>query len=119
MPIWLTIFLSCGGSTLCSLLVTLIFNSIVNSQKKRKEEREQLVNEIKNENKEMREGMQALLRDRLYELNGKCIRKKYASVSEKENFENMYKRYHNLGQIGVMDATYKKFMSLPLKDKGE
>lgn len=117
MPIWLSIFLACGGSTLCSLLTTLIFNSIVNSSKKRKEEREELIKQIKNENKEMKEGMQALLRDRLYELNGKCLRKRYATVSEKENFDNMYNRYHNLGQNGVMDATYKKFMTLPLKNK--
>lgn len=119
MPIWLTIFLACGGSTFCSLLVTLIFNSIVNSSKRRKKEREKLVRELQSTDKELKEGMQALLRDRLYELYGKCIRKKYATIEERNNFNNMYQRYHNLGQNGVMDDIYHKFMKLPTKEQYE
>ena len=119
MPIWLTIFLACGGSTLCSLLVTLIFNSIVNSSKRRRQEREELIKELKGTDKELKEGMQALLRDRLYELFGKCVRKKYATIEERTNFVNMYTRYHNLGQNGVMDDIYHKFMKLPTKEQIE
>ncbi len=119
MPIWLTIFLACGGSTFCSLLVTLIFNSIVNSSKRRKKEREELVKELQSTDRELKEGMQALLRDRLYELYGKCIRKKYATIEERNNFNNMYQRYHNLGQNGVMDDIYHKFMRLPTKEQIE
>lgn len=117
MPIWLTIFLSCGGSTLCALIVTLVFNSIVNSSKRRREDREKLISELRNDNKEMREGMQALLRDRLYGLYGKCLRKKYATIEESNNFINMYNRYHNLGQNGVMDNIKEKFLSLPTKEQ--
>ena len=119
MPIWLTIFLACGGSTLCSLLVTLIFNSIVNSSKRRRKEREELVKELQSTDRELKEGMQALLRDRLYELYGKCIRKKYATIEERTNFDNMYRRYHNLGQNGVMEDIYHKFMRLPTKEQIE
>ena len=119
MPIWLTIFLACGGSTLCSLLVTLIFNSVVNSSKRRRQERAELVKELKETDKELKEGMQALLRDRLYELFGKCVRKKYATIEERTNFVNMYTRYHNLGQNGVMDDIYHKFMKLPTKEQVE
>jgi len=117
MPLWLTIFLACGGSTLMSLVVTLIFNSIVNSSKRRKKEREELINELKETDKELKEGMQALLRDRLYELYGKCIRKRYATIEERNNFLNMYTRYHNLGQNGVMDNIKEKFLSLPTKEQ--
>lgn len=117
MPIWLTIFLALGGSTFCSLLVTLIFNSIVNSAKRKKKEREEFINELKNTDRELKEGMQALLRNELYELYGKCIRKKYATIEERTNFDNMYRRYHNLGQNGVMDDIYHKFMKLPTKEQ--
>lgn len=119
MPTWLSIFLACGGSTLCSLLVTLVFNSIVNSSKRRKKEREELVKELQSTDKELREGMQALLRDRLYGLYGKCIRKKCATIEERNNFNNMYQHYHNLGQNGVMDDIYHKFMRLPTKEQIE
>lgn len=119
MPVWLTIFLACGGSTLCSLLVTLIFNSVVNSSKRRRRAREELIAELKGTDKELKEGMQALLRDRLHVLYGKCIRKKYATIEERNNFNNMYQCYHNLGQNGVMDDIYYKFMRLPTKEQIE
>lgn len=61
-------------------------------------------------------GVQALLRDRLYEQYDKYHDDKgYAPVWVKNNFENMYKRYHNLGENGVMDQHYKDFMKLPDK----
>ena len=34
-----------------------------------------------------------------------------------DNFENMYKQYHNLGVNGVMDDLYDKFMNLPLEKR--
>lgn len=119
MPVWLQILLALGGSTFISLTATLIFNSIVNSRRRRKKDREELVKELKGTNAELKEGMQALLRDRLYELFGKCIRKKYATIEERNNFSNLYTRYHNLGQNGVMDNIYKKFMALPTKEQYE
>ena len=36
-----------------------------------------------------------------------------APIYARENFENMYQRYHNLGANGVMDDYYKKFMEIP------
>lgn len=61
-------------------------------------------------------GVQALLRDRLYELYDKYYESKgYAPVWVKNNFEHMYKRYHALGENGVMDQHYAEFMRLPDK----
>lgn len=117
MPVWLSIFLACGGSTLCSLAVTLIFNGVVNSNKRRRKDREELIKELKSTDCELKQGVQALLRDRLYELYGKCIRKRYATIEERNNFINMYKHYHNLGQNGVMDNIKEKFLSLPTKEQ--
>ena len=65
-------------------------------------------------------GVQALLRDRLYEQYDKYHDGKgYAPVWVKNNFENMYKRYHALGENGVMDQHYAKFMKLPDKPVGK
>ena len=63
-------------------------------------------------------GVQALLRDRLYAYYNKYSELKYAPIYAKENFENIYKQYHNLGNNGVMDDIYRKFMELPTEREG-
>ena len=60
-------------------------------------------------------GIQALLRDRLYQSYLHYTEKGYAPIYARENFENMYKQYHNLGANGVMDDLYDKFINLPLE----
>lgn len=64
-------------------------------------------------------GVQALLRDRLYKYYNKYSELKYAPIYAKENFENIYKQYHNLGNNGVMDDIYRKFMELPTENESE
>ena len=58
-------------------------------------------------------GVQALLRDRLYQMYAHYMERGSAPIYARENFENMYQRYHNLGANGVMDDYYKKFMEIP------
>ena len=58
-------------------------------------------------------GVQALLRDRLIWTYKHYCEKGYAPIYAKENFENMWKQYHNLGVNGVMDGLHEKFMILP------
>lgn len=58
-------------------------------------------------------GVQALLRDRLYQMYAHYTERGTAPIYARENFENMYQRYHNLGANGVMDDYYKKFMDIP------
>lgn len=59
------------------------------------------------------QGVQALLRDRLYQSYNYHNDKGYAPIHAKENFENMWTQYHNLGVNGVMDGIHKDFMKLP------
>lgn len=61
-------------------------------------------------------GVQALLRDRLIHLYNKHAEKGYAPIYAKENFNNMYTQYHNLGENGVMDEIKDKFLALPDKE---
>jgi hypothetical protein len=58
-------------------------------------------------------GVQALLRDKLYDKYDKYTELGYAPIRARENFENIWLQYHNLGKNGVMDDIHKKFMSLP------
>ena len=58
-------------------------------------------------------GVQAILRDRLRVEYENAIHAGYASLPDKDNFENMYKQYHNLGVNGVMDGVHDIYMSLP------
>lgn len=58
-------------------------------------------------------GVQALLRDRLYQSYTHYSERGYAPIQARENFENMWRQYHNLGKNGVMDSIHEKFMDLP------
>lgn len=67
-------------------------------------------------------GVQALLRNCLIEEYNKYSNKGYAPIYAKENFENMWTQYHNLGANGVMDETHEKFKGLPdrrLEENGD
>ena len=57
-------------------------------------------------------GVQALLRDRLYGLYETAREKGYCTIDELDNFENLYKQYHNLGQNGVMDQVRERMQKL-------
>lgn len=66
------------------------------------------------DSKALRRGVQALLRHELYDLYYEYAQnRKYAPVSVKEDFENMYDQYHSLGANGVMDGIHEEFKLLP------
>ena len=75
--------------------------------------------ELQESDQLQKESMQSILRDRLYELYNICSRKGFASLDERENFENMYQKYHSLGVNGVMDDIHKKFLHLPTEEYNE
>ena len=64
-------------------------------------------------------GVQAILRDRLYQSYHHFTEKGYAPMYARENFENMYQQYHTLGKNGVMDDVHEKFFELPLEPTEE
>ena len=63
----------------------------------------------------MRKGIQALLRAQLISDWNTYSERGYAPIYARENFENVYTQYHNLGANGVMDDIRKKFLDLPDK----
>lgn len=64
-------------------------------------------------------GVQALLRDNLIRDYNKYTDLGYAPIYAKENFENMWTQYHNLGVNGVMDGMHETFIKLPTEKKGD
>lgn len=114
MPVWLTIVLSLGGSALIGCVINFVFNSIVNHTKQDYTMLAELKRTQEEQNELIRRAVQALLRNDLYNLYEKCIAKGYATIDEKNNFENLYTQYHGLGKNGVMDSFYKEFIQLPI-----
>ena len=58
-------------------------------------------------------GLQALLRSQMINDYNHYKEKGFAPIYAKENFENVWKQYHNLGVNGVMDSIHEEFMTLP------
>ena len=64
-------------------------------------------------------GVQALLRDRLTQGYKYHENIGWADIDDRNNLENVYIQYHNLGQNGVMDDLRGKFLALPTSKKGD
>ena len=63
--------------------------------------------------KGVRNGVQALLRAQMIDDYNRYAEKGWAPIYARENFENCWKQYHNLGANGVMDDLRAKFLQLP------
>ena len=58
-------------------------------------------------------GIQALLRAQMISDYNHYFEKGSAPIYARENFENIYQQYRNLGGNGVMVDIHSKFMALP------
>ena len=65
------------------------------------------------DNMAVKKGVQALLRSQMIADYNKWSEKGYSPIYARENFENCWKRYHALGENGVMDDLHEKFLDLP------
>ena len=62
----------------------------------------------------LKEGMIAILHDRLYQLCTKFIEKGEITVDELENLEYIYKSYNNLGGNGTGTALFNRCKDLKI-----
>lgn len=67
----------------------------------------------RSENETVREGMQALLRDRIIESYNKYSEKGYCPIYAKENVKHMYAPYHALGGNDVATELVERLMKMP------
>lgn len=76
------------------------------------------INELKKKLKEqesVKEGVVALLHDRLFQSGMYFLDKGEISVAEHQNFEDLYNAYHNLGGNGTGTEIYERVNELRLK----
>jgi hypothetical protein len=68
----------------------------------------------KRENDEIKEGMMALLHDRIYQACSFFIARGWCSPEDRSNLEYLYKPYKALGGNGTGESLYNKCLELPL-----
>ena len=66
------------------------------------------------QNRAVKDGLRAILRDRLLQVYHHCKNMGFANPDDRMNFENLYRQYHSLGGNGVMDDIRQKFFALPM-----
>lgn len=69
-----------------------------------------------NDTNSVKLGLQALLRSQMISDYNYYSRIGHAPIYAKENYENVWRQYHNLGMNGVMDNLHEKFLALPEED---
>lgn len=67
----------------------------------------------------VKESLQALLRNELVQSSEKFTKAGFVDIPNKQNFENMYSKYHQLGKNGVMDTIHDTVMHLPSEKPGK
>lgn len=129
MQNWLSIVLALGGSTLCGLIVTTIWNKIAKHNRKiqdlqDKKKTNELITTIKENNKPIEEkidlialGTQATLRNDLLNCYYACDKKGYKTNEDIQNFADMYEAYHNLHGNSFIEQTAKIFAKLPTEEE--
>ncbi|MBP5461891.1 MAG: hypothetical protein J6Y20_07190 [Lachnospiraceae bacterium] len=95
---WLSLF---GVPAIILAIFTATYKRLSTRQKKEA-----------SENAAIKAGIQALLRDRLYEIYRECKQRGGASRFDRENFNNIYTQYHSLGANGVMDDIRDKLFKM-------
>lgn len=70
----------------------------------------------KEENKAIKDGLLAILHDRLYQACTYYINKGYIDLPSLKNIECLYKSYHALGGNGTGTELYTRAKALPIRD---
>ena len=76
-----------------------------------------MINRDRKDNSAVREGMQALLRDRIIHSYNKYTEQEYCPIYAKENVKRMYMPYHELGGNDVATELMEKILELPTEKK--
>lgn len=112
---WYEILTIVGVPSILSGIFMLVFAGVITHiEKGRKKKFEDETKKVLSDSA-VRKGMQAILRDRLRQSYRYFSQQGWIDIADKDNFENMYQCYHNLGKNGVMDEIHKEVMSMPTK----
>lgn len=91
----------CSVSSISSAIIGALLQRLVSAKK---------------QNEALKKGLQALLRANMINDWNKWSSKGYAPIYARQNFQNVWDNYHELGANGVMDDIKAKFMALPTEE---
>lgn len=94
--------------------VTLAVKSLFKQIKKDKKEREEKSQAESAEQTLIKEGVLAILHDRLYQACQYHIAQKWCSVEDMRNIEYLYKGYHALGGNGTCTELFNRVCKLSI-----
>ena len=93
-------------SAVIASIIAFLFQVIFNKATKESKE-------YKRYEENSRLALQALLRTELRRYGKIYLNQGWVDDADKDDYNNLYERYHNLGKNGVMDDMYNKVMRLP------
>lgn len=66
-------------------------------------------------NKLIKEGVLAILHNKIYTLGKQYIKQEYITLEDLKDFEYLYEAYHNLGGNGTGTEIYERVKDLPIR----
>ena len=112
MPNWINVVLMPVVSTLVAGLTAAVKH--LWSKQKAQEAAQKAAKQARDEEvSNMREGMLALMHDRIYSAYAECKQKKYASVDDIKNLEYLYRPYYTLGGNGTGTELFERVKKMP------
>ena len=65
----------------------------------------------------IKDGLVAILRDKIIQSDVKFTEKGIAKISQKENIQMLYASYHRRGGNGIVTQSYKHIMDMPISQE--
>lgn len=87
----------------------LLYKAIMKERKERKAEAAAKAKE----DEAIKLGVQALLRDRIIQAHNYCMREGFCPIHDRDNINNLYNRYHDLGGNGTVTHLVECVNRLP------
>ena len=96
-----------------SIILTAIIGIIVKRMNDKSEER-RADEKSREEYSALKDGIIAILRDRIIQADVHFSDRGHATISQKDNIQMMYDAYHRLGGNGIVTKSYRHIMELPV-----
>ena len=114
LPIILT-----GATTFLVFLLERRIKARDTAESIKEKEREKRELERGKEYGAIKDGITAILRDRIIQADMHFTERGFATVSQKDNLQMMYTAYHKLGGNGIVTQSYDHIMSMPIVKEGD
>ena len=101
------------GMTAFSICMTAAIGVAVKKISDRNRLRDRKADKQEKETDAVKDGIRAILRDRIIQADVQYTRVGFVTAEQKENIYLMYEAYHTLGGNGVVTTAYKHIMDIP------